>query len=202
MKRYDKSNYYILTLWGTYHWVPWVFSHDLDSVHLTDQSVIMWLVRWHVICLMNQLIVMTSWYWTYSINCYHVTYQIAYRVLWVLQLGDIFVYLLTYQKIWQIKLLYTYPVGNLSFSALSLLTWPWFCSFNWSLSALSLLSNHFFRDFNSKRSNFLSISSLNTLHRLIVMTSWYWTYSINCYHVTYQIAYRVLWVLQLGDIFV
>jgi hypothetical protein len=98
--------------------------------------------------------------------------------------------LLTYQKIWQIKLLYTYPVGSLSLSALSLLTcawfcsftlslsvlslltWPWFCSFNWSLSFLSLLSNHSFRDFNSKRSNFLSISSLNTLHRWFQASSW------------------------------
>jgi hypothetical protein len=80
--------------------------------------------------------------------------------------------LLTYHKIWQIKLLYTYPVGNLSLSALSLLTGAWFCSFNWSLSALSLLSNHSFIDFNSKWFNFLSISSLNTLHCWFQASSW------------------------------
>jgi hypothetical protein len=51
-----------------------------------------------------------------------------------------------------------------SSSALSLLTWPWFCFFNLSLSALSLLSNHSFRGLNPKWSNFPSISSLNTLH--------------------------------------
>jgi hypothetical protein len=43
--------------------------------------------------------------------------------------------LLTYHNIWQIKLLYTYPVGNLSLSALSLLKGAWFCSLNLSLSA-------------------------------------------------------------------
>jgi hypothetical protein len=80
--------------------------------------------------------------------------------------------LLTYQKIWQINLLYTYPVGNLSPSALNLLTGAWFCSFNWSLSVLSLPSIHSFRDFNSKRSNFLSISSLNILHFWYQASSW------------------------------
>jgi hypothetical protein len=49
-------------------------------------------------------------------------------------------------------------------SALSLLTWPWFCSFNWSLSALSLMW-------------------LVRWH--VIGLSWCWTYSISVYTVVW-----------------